>query len=90
MSKYSDYPKRLRVEVLSLGTDSYIREDIKALTVTLEDGSLLGILPGHAPLIAATSDSLLRFTDQEGKQELSVKAGIMSIKNNVVSILTTY
>ncbi len=90
MSRFKDYPERLRLEVLSLGTDSFICDDIKALTVRLEDGSLLGILPKHAPLIAATSDGVLRFTDEDGDQELQVKAGIMTIKNNIVSILTTY
>lgn len=90
MSRFSDYPERLRLEVLSLGTDGFVHEDIKSLTVPLEDGSLLGILPKHAPLIAATSDGTLRFTDQEGKHERSIKAGIMTIRNNIVSILTTY
>ena len=84
------YPKQLRVEVLSLGSDGLTIEDVKALTVKLEDGSSLGILPGHAPLIAATGEGPLQYTNNEGKHEVYVKAGIMTVKHNLVSILTTY
>jgi len=76
--------------VLRLGAGAVILEDIKSLRVKLEDGSELGIMPGHTPLIAATGDGLLRYTTSDGKQELNVKGGIMTIKKNVVSILTTH
>ncbi len=89
MGKLLNYPQRLRLEVLSLGSDAMLIEGVESLTVKLEDGSSLGILPMHAPIIAATKDGLLRYTDQEGNHQLDVEAGILTVKNNLVSILTT-
>ncbi len=89
MVKLNNYPQRLRVEVLSLGTTAFLLENVSSLTIKLEDGSFLGILPKHAPLIAATGEGVLRYADHEGNHELNVKAGILTVKNNLVSILTT-
>lgn len=90
MSRFNDYPERLRIEVVGLSDAGYVLEGVKSLTVKLDDGSSMGILPGHIPLIAATADGLLRFTDQQGQHELLLKAGILTVRNNTVSILTAY
>lgn len=90
MSTFDRYPERLRVEVLSVGTTAVLLENVKSLVVRLEDGSLLGILTKHAPLIAATGEGTLQYTDDEGYHEVNVDAGILTVKNNLVSILTTH
>lgn len=88
MSKHSD--ARLLVEVLAVGGGTLQLENVTNLQVRLEDGSWMGIRPGHAPLIAATSDGDLKYSTGEEMQAVHVKAGILSIADNIVSILTTH
>jgi len=56
----------------------------------LEDGSWLGIRPGHAPMIAATGDGELKVRQDGTDQKVAVKAGILTLSDNLVSILTTH
>lgn len=80
----------LRVELLSLGSGDFTLEEVMSLQVRLDDGSWLGIHPGHAPLIATTSDGQLKALIGGEVQTYPVKAGILTLKSNVVSILTTH
>ena len=79
-----------RVEVRGLGTQSLLLEDVRSLQVLLEDGSWLGIRPGHAPLIAATGDGSLKVRIAEKEMTYPVPAGILTLRDNVVSILTSF
>jgi len=90
MSQQSDSERLLRVEVLSLGSGGLELEQIEGLPVRLKDGSWLGILPGHAPMIAATGDGKLKYRKDNQDQSVSVKAGILTLSDNLVSILTTH
>ena len=90
MSQQSDSKKLLRVQVLSLGSGGLDMEQVESLQVRLKDGSWLGIHPGHAPMIAATSDGMLKFRKDNQDQTASVKAGILTLSDNLVSILTTH
>jgi len=90
MSQQSDSEKLLRVQVLSLGSGGLELEQVERLQVQLKDGSWLGIRPGHAAMIAATSDGELRFRKDGQDQVVSVKAGILTLADNLVSILTTH
>jgi F0F1-type ATP synthase epsilon subunit len=90
MSQQSDSKKLLRVQVLSLGSGGLDLEQVESLQVRLKDGSWLGIHPGHAPMIAATSDGMLKFRKDNQDQTASVKAGILTLSDNLVSILTTH
>jgi len=90
MSQQSDSKKLLRVQVLSLGSGGLDLEQVESLQVRLKDGSWLGIRPGHAPMIAATSDGMLKFRKDNQDQTASVKAGILTLSDNLVSILTTH
>ena len=58
--------------------------------VHVEDGSWLGIRPGHAPLIAATSDGEMKVRKDHQDQTVAIKAGILTLSDNLVSILTTH
>ena len=90
MSQQSDSKKLLRVQVLSLGSGGLDLEQVESLQVRLKDGSWLGIHPGHAPMIAATSDGMLKFRKDNQDQTASVKAGILTLSDNLISILTTH
>ena len=90
MSRQSDSGKLLRVEVLSLGKGGLELEQVERLQVRLEDGSWLGIRPGHAAMIAATGDGELKYRKDNQDQIVSVKAGILTLSDNLVSILTTH
>ena len=90
MSRQSDSDQLLRVEVLSLGKGGLELDQVERLQVRLEDGSWLGILPGHAAMIAATGDGELKYRKDNQDQTVSVKAGILTLSDNLVSILTTH
>lgn len=90
MSRKLDPAKMLRVRVLSLGSGGMELERVEALQVRLQDGSWLGVRPGHAPIIAATGDGELKFRQDERDQVILVKNGILTLIDDLVSILTTH
>ena len=90
MSRQLDPDKLLRVEVLSLGSGGLELDQVERLQVRLEDGSWLGIRPGHAPMIAATGDGELKYRKDDRDGSVPVKAGILTLSDNLVSILTTH
>jgi F0F1-type ATP synthase epsilon subunit len=56
--------------------------------VQLGDGGI-GILPNHAPLLAATVDAPLRYADAHGAQSVGVAAGILHVTAAAVTIYTS-
>ena len=90
MSPSDDAEKRLKVEVLSLGSGGLILENISALQVLLADGSWLGVHPGHAPLVTATADGELKYRQDGEEITVLVRGGILTLKDDLVSILTTH
>jgi F0F1-type ATP synthase epsilon subunit len=83
-------PGLLRIEVLSVSGTTLELENVHSLQVLLEDGSSIGILPGHAPLIGATADGLLFYNDGYGKKSVYINEGVLTVRDNLVSILTTH
>lgn len=55
----------------------------------LADGGGIGILPRHAPLLAATAGGPLRYADAVGEHRLDVAAGILRICGVTVTIFTS-
>ena len=90
LTRITDRENLLKVQVLSLGIGGLELERVEKLQVQLEDGSWLGILPGHAPMIAATGDGELNYRKDNQDYSVSVKAGILTLADNLVSILTTH
>ena len=90
MSRQLDPDKLLKIQVLSLGKGGLELDQVERLQVRLEDGSWLGIRPGHAPLIAATSDGEMKVRKDHQDHTVAIKAGILTLSDNLVSILTTH
>lgn len=88
MSQSDD--KRLKLEVLSLGSGGLNIEGISAMQVWLADGSWLGMHPGHAPLVTATADGELKYRQDGEEIIVQVRGGILTLKDDLVSILTTH
>ncbi|MBC7262307.1 MAG: hypothetical protein H5T63_09860 [Chloroflexi bacterium] len=59
------------------------------IQVRLVDGGEIGILPGHAPLLAETVTAPVRYADDAGEHAVLVHAGILQITPGEVSIYTT-
>ena len=82
--------KRLKLEVLSLGSGGLNIEGISAMQVWLADGSWLGMHPGHAPLVTATADGELKYCQDGEEIIVQIRGGILTLKDDLVSILTTH
>jgi F0F1-type ATP synthase epsilon subunit len=80
----------LKLEVLSLGSGGLNVEGISAMQVWLADGSWLGLHPGHAPLVTATADGELKYRQDGEEIVVQVRGGILTLKDDLVSILTTH
>lgn len=52
--------------------------DVSSLTVPAWDGSL-GILPGHAPLLAQLREGVVRIADNDGERLLAVSGGFVEV-----------
>ncbi|MCB2202732.1 hypothetical protein KQH56_01870 [bacterium] len=61
---------------------------LREVIVPLADGGTIGIRPKHAPLIAETVDGPVRFLSIIGDKEISLLAGVLQIRDNLVSIMT--
>lgn len=81
--------KGFRVEIHSMARGPVVLENVSSLSVLLADGGWLGILPGHAPLIVATAEGEASYTSNAEQKKLHINSGILSLADNVVSILTT-
>jgi len=90
MSRSDEDRKTLTVEVLSLGSGGLRVDKISSLQIQLADGSWLGVRPGHAPLVTATCDGELRYRLDDDEKTVQVKGGILHLKDDLVSILTTH
>ena len=65
----------------------YMSKDIAFLRVRNDD-AVLGILPGHAPIITSVSISEMMIKDEEGKETLfAIGGGLLSIKDNVATLM---
>ena len=63
--------------------------EAKSVRVILADGGSMGILPGHAKLIAATVAGDLDYLDMQGnKQHIKLGGGILLVDGDLVQVLT--
>ncbi len=58
------------------------------VVIPLVDGGSIGIRPKHAPLIAETVTGSVRYQSQAGEEVLDTLAGVLEVRDNIVTILT--
>jgi F0F1-type ATP synthase epsilon subunit len=63
-------------------------ERLKEVVVPLADGGTIGIRPQHAPLIAETVTGTVRIVREGETGEVQLIGGLLSIRDNIVTILT--
>ena len=78
---------RLTLRILTPAELLLEASDLIWIQVQLIDGSL-GILPGHAPLLAETVSGDLRYAGEEGERCMSLKAGILQVQEDSVTVFT--
>lgn len=80
--------KMLRLEIVNPAGKVYDNE-IHMIIARATTGEM-GILPGHAPLIALLDHRPVRILTEEGEQQIMVQGGILQVKpDSVVTILTS-
>jgi F0F1-type ATP synthase epsilon subunit len=61
---------------------------LSEVVVPLSDGGTIGIRPRHASLIAETAAGEVRYHERSGVEGLKILAGVLDIRDNIVTILT--
>lgn len=80
--------KTLQVEIIS--PEGRVYEQAADMIISRATTGELGILPGHAPLLAVLDDNHIRLLTNEGECQLPVRGGILQVKpGSVVTILTS-
>ncbi|MBG0787026.1 MAG: hypothetical protein H0S79_18165 [Anaerolineaceae bacterium] len=78
----------LTLRVLSPDGPSLEVAHLLEVVVPLADGGSIGIRPKHAPLIAETINGSIQYHTEEQRFEVELLAGILSIRDNVITILS--
>ena len=61
--------------------------EVKQIQATGVEGEL-GILPGHTPLLTAIKPEIVKFTLQDGNEEvIYVSGGFLEVQPNIVTVL---
>ena len=61
--------------------------EVKQIQATGVEGEL-GILPGHTPLLTALKPGIVKFTLQDGNEEvIYVSGGFLEVQPNIVTVL---
>ena len=61
--------------------------EVKQIQATGVEGEL-GILPGHTPLLTAIKSGIVKFTLQDGNEEvIYVSGGFLEVQPNIVTVL---
>ena len=78
----------MRFEVLA--PDKYVlKSDAISYVEAVTLWGVIGILPRHAPLIAALKEAPLKYRDAEGIAHfLCLQGGFMEVKDNKVVVMT--
>jgi len=79
----------LTLKILTPEGIIFKKDDLNAVNVPLADGCPIGIRPGHAPLIAETEQGTIFFRSAASNGEIHLFAGVLDIRDNIVTVLTT-
>lgn len=79
--------KTIRVEIVT-PEKIFLTDDVN-MVIARTTGGDIGILPGHAPLIAGLDIWVLRLLRDEGEQQLALCGGMIEVKPDKVTILAS-
>lgn len=82
-------PEQLSLEVMGAEGIILKADEITSINVRMENGTLLGIRPGHTPLIGPAKSGRISYTIDGQLHHTQIEAGILTIRKNLVRILTT-
>lgn len=85
MSEPLPAPEQIILRIISPEEILFERQ-VRWVQVPLEDG-LLGVWPGHAPLVAMVAEGNLTFDDDHGERAFSISGGILRISPEECTIL---
>ncbi|HWR42043.1 ATP synthase F1 subunit epsilon [Sporomusa sp.] len=78
--------KTFRLEIVGPERRVYGKE-VNMIIARATTGEM-GVLPGHAPLVALLDARPVRILNEEGELQISLTGGIMLVKPDQVTILT--
>lgn len=79
----------LTLEILGVGGVLLTADRITSINMRMENGLLIGLRPGHAPLIGSVAKGKINYKIADKLFEVDVDAGLLSVSKNKVRILTT-
>ena len=71
------------------GEGPILERMVESVNLPTSFGSV-GILRGHAPMLCAVEEGILRCRCGEGVLRLQIGAGIASVENNEVNVLVSF
>ncbi len=71
------------------GEGPILERTVESVNLPTSFGSV-GILKGHAPMLCAVEEGILRCRCSEGTLRLRVGAGIASVENNEINVLVSF
>ncbi|SMD08996.1 ATP synthase F1 subunit epsilon [Sporomusa malonica] len=80
--------KTLRLEVMN--PDHRVYEGQVSMVIVRATTGEMGILPGHAPLVALLDARPVRIRHEEGELQIPVNGGILLVKPDLVTILSAH
>jgi F-type H+-transporting ATPase subunit epsilon len=63
------------------------KEDVEFVVLPGEELGELGILPNHAPLIAALKPGVIRYTKDGAVKKIAISGGFVEVGDNLVTVL---
>ena len=85
----------LRLDIVTPGGDTYETEDVERIVFRrrereYEQGSEVGVFPGHGPMLARLPCTPLRFTRGGETRLLAIAGGFAEVKGSEVLIVTPH
>ena len=79
---------RIALHVIT-GEGPVLEIQVESVNLPTSFGSV-GILQGHAPMLCAVEEGILRCRRSEGTVRVRVGSGVASVENNQVNVLVSY
>ena len=80
--------KALQLRILTPEATRLRIDRVKAVRATLSNRPIC-VLPGHAPLVGTLTPGRLSYVDREGDHSVLVQEGLLRVRGDTVTILTT-